>query len=65
MGLDYTGCVAVSILGLITGGDLLTGKFSIGGQDSRVPNTLGTSLGASKHGFFESDGSITRVGQSQ
>lgn len=34
--------------------------YSIGGADARVPNTLGPSLGISKHGFFEVDNSISR-----
>ncbi len=63
-GLAYDASVFVSALALIAGGDLVTGKYSIGGQDSRVPNTLGPALGASKHGFFETDTSITRSGKS-
>jgi hypothetical protein len=59
-GLAYDASVFVSALALIAGGDLVTGKYSIGGQDSRVPNTLGPALGVSKHGFFEADTSITR-----
>jgi hypothetical protein len=47
-------------LGLLAGGDLVSGKYSIGGADSRVPNTLGPALGLDKHGVFEVDGSITR-----
>jgi hypothetical protein len=34
--------------------------YSIGGADSRVPNTLGPALGIDKHGTFEIDGSISR-----
>jgi hypothetical protein len=45
---------------LLAGGDLPSGKYSIGGADARVPNTLGPSLGISKHGFFEVDNSISR-----
>lgn len=48
-------------MGLLSGGDLPTGKFSIGGVDSRVPNNLGPSLGISRHGFFEVDNSISRI----
>ena len=44
-------------------GDLVSGKYSIGGADSRVPNTLGPALGISKHGTFEIDQSISRVDQ--
>jgi hypothetical protein len=46
---------------LLSGGDLPSGKYSIGGADSRVPNTLGQSLGISRHGFFEVDNSISRI----
>jgi hypothetical protein len=52
--------VFLSALGLLAGGDLVSGKYSIGGADSRVPNTLGPALGLDKHGVFEIDGSITR-----
>ena len=38
----------------------MSGKYSIGGADSRVPNTIGPALGLDKHGVFEIDGSITR-----
>ena len=44
----------------MAGGDLITGKYSIGGADARVPNTIGPALGLDKHGVFEIDGSITR-----
>lgn len=44
----------------MAGGDLITGKYSIGGADDRVPNTIGPALGLDKHGVFEIDGSITR-----
>ena len=37
-----------------------TGKYTIGGADARVPNTLGPALGLDKHGTFEIDGSISR-----
>ena len=50
----------LSALGLISGGDLISGKYSIGGADSRVPSTLGPSLGLDKHGTCEVDNSITR-----
>ena len=50
----------LSALAVVAGGDLVTGKYSIGGADSRVPNTIGPALGLDKHGVFESDGSITR-----
>ena len=44
----------------MAGGDLVTGKYTIGGADSRVPNTIGPAGGLDKHGVFEIDGSITR-----
>ena len=59
-GFGYDLSTALSALGLIAGGDLITGKYSIGGPDSRVPNTIGPALGLFKHGTFEIDGSITR-----
>lgn len=60
LGFGYDTCVFLSALGLIAGGDLPTGKYSIGGTDSRVPNTLGPALGISHHGPFEIDQSISR-----
>ncbi|KAI9696140.1 MAG: hypothetical protein M1820_008281 [Bogoriella megaspora] len=59
-GFTYGLSVFLSALGLLAGGDLVTGKYSIGGADSRVPNTIGPALGLDKHGVFEIDGSITR-----
>ena len=59
-GFDFSLSVFLSALGLIAGGDLVSGIYSIGGADSRVPNTLGPALGLDKHGGFEIDGSITR-----
>ncbi|KAF2239705.1 Cloroperoxidase [Viridothelium virens] len=59
-GFGYGLSVFLSALGLLAGGDLITGKYSIGGADSRVPNTIGPTLGLDKHGVFEIDGSITR-----
>lgn len=44
----------------MAGGDLISGKYSIGGADDRVPNTIGQAGGIDKHGVFEIDGSITR-----
>ncbi|KAF2106878.1 hypothetical protein BDV96DRAFT_637856 [Lophiotrema nucula] len=63
LGFGYDTCVFLSALGLLAGGDLPSGKYSIGGADARVPNTLGPSLGISKHGFFEVDNSISRQDQ--
>jgi hypothetical protein len=59
-GFAYDLSVGLSALGLIAGGDLPTGIYSIGGADARVPNTLGPALGLDKHGTFEIDGSISR-----
>ena len=59
-GFDYPLSVFLSALGLLAGGDLVTGKYSIGGADPRVPNTIGPALGLDSHGVFEIDGSITR-----
>jgi hypothetical protein len=59
-GFDYSLSVFLSALGLMAGGDLVSGKYSIGGADARVPNILGPALGLDKHGVFEIDGSITR-----
>ena len=59
-GFTFGLSVFLSALGLIAGGDLVSGIYSIGGADSRVPNTLGPALGLDKHGVFEIDGSITR-----
>ena len=59
-GFDFSLSVFLSALGLIAGGDLVSGMYSIGAADSRVPNTLGPTLGLDKHGTFEIDGSITR-----
>ena len=59
-GFTYGLSVFLSALGLMAGGDLVSGKYTIGGADPRVPNTLGPAGGLSKHGVFEIDGSITR-----
>lgn len=50
----------LSLLGVLAGGDLVTGKYSIGGADSRVPNTPGPAYGIDSHGRFEEDVSISR-----
>ena len=50
LGFGYDTCTFLSALGLLAGGDLASGKYSIGGADSRVPNTLGPALGISHHG---------------
>lgn len=52
--------IALSVLGLLAGGDIPTGKYSIGGADSRVPNTIGPAYGIDRHGLFEIDASISR-----
>ncbi|MCJ1333740.1 hypothetical protein MMC10_010440 [Thelotrema lepadinum] len=59
-GFGYDLATFLSALGLIAGGDLVSGKYTIGGADARVPNTLGPALGLDKHGTFEIDGSISR-----
>ena len=59
-GFGYDLSVFLSTLGLVAGGDLVTGKYTIGGADARVPNTIGPAGGLDKHGVFEIDGSITR-----
>ena len=59
-GFDFPLSVFLSAVGLLAGGDLVTGIYSIGGADPRVPNTIGPAGGLSKHGVFEIDGSITR-----
>jgi hypothetical protein len=58
--MSFDIAVFLSALGLLAGGDPVTGKYTIGGQDSRVPNTLGPSLGIDRHGLFELDASISR-----
>lgn len=59
-GFDFSLSVFLSALGLIAGGNLVSGIYSIGGADPRVPNILGPVLGLDKYGGFEIDGSITR-----
>ena len=59
-GFGYDLSTFLSALGLIAGGDLVSGKYTIGGADDRVPNTLGPALGLDKHGTFEIDGSLSR-----
>ncbi|KAF2173833.1 hypothetical protein M409DRAFT_48753 [Zasmidium cellare ATCC 36951] len=59
-GLGYDVSVLLSAFALAAGGDLISGKYSIGGQDDRVPNTLGLAPGLDSHGVFEIDTSITR-----
>ena len=44
----------------MAGGELVSGKYSIGGADSRVPNTIGPALGLDKYGVFEIDANPTR-----
>lgn len=38
---------------VLAGGDLITGKMSIAGPDSRVPNTLGENQGIAVHGYVD------------
>lgn len=58
--MSFDIAVFLSALGLLSGGDPITGKYSIGGQDSRVPNTVGPAYGIDRHGLFELDASISR-----
>jgi len=59
--MSFDIAVFLSALGLLAGGDIPTGKYSIGGQDARVPSTLGSPvLGIDRHGLFEIDASISR-----
>ena len=59
--MSFDLAVFLSALGLLAGGDIPTGKYSIGGQDARVPETLGQPVyGIDRHGLFEIDGSISR-----
>lgn len=58
--MSFDIAVFLSALGLLAGGDIPTGKYSIGGADSRVPNTLGPVYGIDRHGLFEIDASISR-----
>ncbi|MCJ1449806.1 hypothetical protein MMC28_000134 [Mycoblastus sanguinarius] len=59
-GFAYELGVFLSALGFMARGDLVTGKYTIGGADSRVPNTIGPAGGLDKHVAFEIDGSIIR-----
>jgi hypothetical protein len=59
--MSFDLAVVLSALGLLAGGDIPTGVYSIGGRDSRVPETLGQPLyGIDRHGLFEIDASISR-----
>ena len=51
----YDLSVILSALGLMEAGDLVTGKYTIGGADARVPNTIGPVGGLGKHGVFDID----------
>lgn len=59
--MSFDLAVVLSALGLLAGGDIPTGKYSIGGQTDLVPSTLGSPvLGIDRHGLFEIDASISR-----
>ncbi|KAK4701103.1 unspecific peroxygenase, partial [Phenoliferia sp. Uapishka_3] len=60
-GFAFDICTGLAALGLLAGGDIVSGKMTIAGPDSRVPNTLGQNQGIAVHGPFEIDGSITRA----
>lgn len=59
--MSFDIAVFLSALGLLAGGDIPTGKYTIGGRDSRVPETLGAPVyGLDRHGLFELDASVSR-----
>jgi hypothetical protein len=59
--MSFDVAVFLSALGLLAGGDIPTGKYTIGGRDQRVPETLGVPVyGIDRHGLFEIDASISR-----
>lgn len=59
--MSFDIAVFLSALGLLAGGDIPTGIFSIGGQSDLVPETLGEPVyGIDRHGLFEIDASISR-----
>lgn len=59
--MSFDVAVFLSALGLLAGGDIPTGKYTIGGRDTRVPETLGVpNYGIDRHGLFEIDASISR-----
>lgn len=59
--MSFDVAVFLSALGLLAGGDIPTGTYSIGGQDARVPESLGVPVyGIDRHGLFEIDASISR-----
>nr|POE48917.1 aromatic peroxygenase [Quercus suber] len=59
--MSFDIAVFLSALGLLAGGDIPTGKYTIGGRDSRVPESLGQPVyGIDRHGLFEIDASISR-----
>lgn len=62
-GFGYDLSVFLAAVALLNNGDLLTGKYSIGGQDSRVPTSIPglTAYGLDYHDHFEVDGSVNRV----
>lgn len=58
--MSFDIAVFLSALGLLAGGDLVTGRYSIGGQDPRITSPLGPVYGIDRHGTFEIDASISR-----
>lgn len=59
--MSFDIAVFLSVLGLLAGGDIPTGIYSIGGQSDLVPETLGVPVyGIDRHGLFEIDASISR-----
>ena len=51
--------VFISALGLMAGGDPASGKYTIGGANTHIPNTLKPAGSYNKHRVFEIDESIT------
>ncbi|KAF2479377.1 hypothetical protein BDY17DRAFT_327353 [Neohortaea acidophila] len=60
--ISYDLAIFLSALGLLAGGDIPTGKYTIGGASPLVPQTIPgvPPLGIDRHGLFEIDASISR-----
>lgn len=59
--MAYDTAIFLSALGLLAGGDIPTGIYSIGGKSPLVPQTLGEPVfGIDRHGLFEIDASVSR-----
>lgn len=57
---DFSLSFFLSALRLMVEGNFVTAKYTIGGADPRVSNTLGTAEGVKKREVFEIDGTTTR-----